>query len=80
MIVSGVRIVSLVQDACLASAMKVCGKDMTVEDVLEEVLKDKVFYKSDGGLTLSGGEVLLQPDFFGGAFESMQGERSQHGH
>ncbi len=50
-------------DACLASAMKAYGKDMATEDVLEEVLKDKVFYKSDGGVTLSGGDALMQPDF-----------------
>ena len=41
-----------------------CGKYVEVEEVMEEVLKDKVFYKnSGGGLTLSGGEPLLQFDF-----------------
>jgi len=37
---------------------------MTVREVLEEVLKDKVFYyESGGGVTISGGEPLRQADF-----------------
>jgi pyruvate formate lyase activating enzyme len=37
---------------------------MSVEDLLEEAKKDIVFYKhSGGGVTLSGGEPLLNPDF-----------------
>ena len=40
------------------------GRDYTVEEVMREVLKDKPFYdKSGGGMTLSGGEVLLQAGF-----------------
>ena len=43
---------------------KVIGKDVTVEEVLEEVLKDRnYYYRSGGGVTLSGGEVLFQADF-----------------
>ena len=40
------------------------GKDMTVDEVVSEVCKDEVFFfHSGGGLTISGGEVLLQADF-----------------
>ncbi|MCC3866687.1 glycyl-radical enzyme activating protein [Terrisporobacter mayombei] len=40
------------------------GKDMTVYEVVSEVCKDEVFFfHSGGGLTISGGEVLLQADF-----------------
>ena len=40
------------------------GKRMTVDEVLDEAEKDSSFYRSTGGgLTLSGGECLLQPDF-----------------
>ena len=40
------------------------GKEMTVEEVLVEVRKDSLFYfYSGGGMTVSGGEVLAQPDF-----------------
>lgn len=41
-----------------------CGREYTVRQVLQEVLKDKPFYeKSGGGMTLSGGEVLQQMEF-----------------
>lgn len=43
---------------------KVMGRDVTVEDVMREVRKDRPYYRrSGGGLTLSGGECLLQPAF-----------------
>lgn len=41
-----------------------CGREYTVEQVMEEVLKDRLFYEnSGGGLTLSGGEPFLQWEF-----------------
>lgn len=44
--------------------MKTIGRDVTVAEVLEEVLRDRPYYRrSGGGLTLSGGESLWQPDF-----------------
>lgn len=43
---------------------KTMGKDVTVSEVLGEVLRDRPYYnRSGGGVTLSGGESLLQPDF-----------------
>jgi len=51
-------------EVCPSGARKIIGKKMTIEDVLEEVKKDKVFYKnSGGGITLSGGEPLMQTLF-----------------
>lgn len=50
--------------ACPADALTVYGKRRTVEDVLAEVEQDSVFYaRSGGGMTLSGGEALAQPEF-----------------
>lgn len=43
---------------------KITGRDVIVEEVMEEVLKDIAhFRRSGGGLTLSGGECLMQPEF-----------------
>jgi pyruvate formate lyase activating enzyme len=49
---------------CPNDAREICGKEYTVDEVLREIRKDKTFYKtSGGGVTLSGGECLLQIDF-----------------
>jgi len=47
-------------DVCPSGAMSTVGKLMTVEDVMQLVLKDKPFFDtSGGGVTLSGGEPLM---------------------
>ncbi len=45
---------------CPAKAMEVVGKEWEVSDLLKEVQKDEAFYIEGGGVTLSGGEPLLQ--------------------
>lgn len=49
---------------CLNGALEISGKKMTVDEIFDIVIKDKKFYdESGGGVTLSGGECLLQADF-----------------
>lgn len=51
-------------EACPAGAIAVVGRRMSVADVMGEVEKDRVFYQeSGGGLTLSGGEPMVQQAF-----------------
>ncbi len=51
-------------EKCYAGALEIVGRTATVEEVLAEVLRDKPFYEtSGGGMTLSGGEPLMQIDF-----------------
>ena len=48
-----------------AGAVRTVGRDVTVEEVLDEVKRDQIYYRRSGfgGITLSGGECLWQPDF-----------------
>ena len=49
---------------CFADALELMGREMTVEEVMEDVRKDAVFYRnSGGGMTVSGGEPLTQAEF-----------------
>ena len=50
--------------ACPSAALEMMGKWVTPEEVLEEVERDMPFYaNSGGGMTLSGGEPAMQPEF-----------------
>jgi pyruvate formate lyase activating enzyme len=51
-------------EACLYDAMQIVGRDMSVEAVMAEIERDRVFYEqSRGGVTLSGGDPSVQSDF-----------------
>ena len=51
-------------ESCLGEAKVLYGKEVTVEELLPKLLEDKDFYDtSGGGVTLSGGECLMQADF-----------------
>ena len=48
---------------CYSDALEVCGRIMSAEEVLGTVVRDRPFYRENGGLTLSGGEPLMQSAF-----------------
>ena len=46
---------------CLNNAREICGQTYAIRDLIKEIQKDQMFYEeSGGGVTLSGGEVMLQ--------------------
>lgn len=45
---------------CPANALENSLKEMTVDEILNEILRDRAFYGSTGGVTLSGGEPFMQ--------------------
>ncbi len=51
------------ENICPNSALKFYGKKMSLEDAFHVVMEDKDFYDGIGGVTLSGGECLMQWEF-----------------
>ena len=57
-------------EVCINDALKLFGNEVSVEEVLDEAIKDKLYYhSSDGGVTASGGEALRQARFVSALFE-----------
>ena len=53
------------ENYCLLDAISFAGKDMEINEVVKEVLKDKDYFdQSNGGITISGGEPFMQLDAF----------------
>lgn len=51
----------LCASVCCTNAITPAAKDMTVEEILDAVLRDKAFYGDIGGITVSGGEPMTHP-------------------
>lgn len=62
-------------DACPSDAIKQWGKPMSVEECMKEILKDRGYYeRSGGGVTVSGGDPLVQSDFVAELFRACKEE------
>ena len=79
---SVVRVADLCQrcgdcaDACASDARQLAGRWMSVSEVLDTVQKDVVFFdQSGGGITISGGEPLMQTAFVEALLESCRSKR-----
>lgn len=62
-------------EACPYGAWECYGKEMSVDDVVAEVLKDRAYYeKTGGGVTFSGGEPLMQAEFVAACAQKLKDE------
>lgn len=62
-------------EECLPGALKIVGKEYTVEEIMTEVVKDRLYYnQSGGGLTVSGGEATIQYAFLTELLAAAQAE------
>jgi glycyl-radical enzyme activating protein family len=53
-----------IQEMVVDGKKKVIGRDVTVKEIMELIEKDRPYYRrSNGGITLSGGECMCQPEF-----------------
>ncbi len=51
-------------EVCVPEALRFIGREMSVDDVFKEIARDADYYQdSGGGVTVSGGELLYQPEF-----------------
>ncbi len=59
---AGCRACGACAEICPTGALSLCGRRRTVPEVFAEIQKDMAFFGAEGGVTLSGGEPLLQAD------------------
>lgn len=57
-------------DGCFSGARVTCGRTMTVPQLMAELDGDRPYYGTDGGVTFSGGEPMMQPEFLAEAADA----------
>lgn len=60
---------------CYSGARVICGKEMTADELLKEILQDKPYYGDNGGVTFSGGEPMAQKEFLNEIIDKCTGEK-----
>ena len=61
-------------EVCPSGALELFGMSVTVDEAAAKLLEDRIFYGDDGGITLSGGEPLLQSGFCAALLARMKNE------
>jgi len=64
-------------EGCFSGARVACGKDVTPDELMAELLEDAVYYAGGGGVTFSGGEPMMQREFLSEMLDRC-GERGLH--
>lgn len=63
-------------EVCPTGAQELLGERMSVSDVMEQILRDQIFFdQSNGGVTISGGEPMMQADFVEAVLAACRGRR-----
>ncbi|GAB6156144.1 glycyl-radical enzyme activating protein [Desulfosporosinus burensis] len=60
-------------EVCCSNALHIFGKDMTIDEVFRKTQNQAGAWRSNGGITVSGGEPLLQADFVAALLKKYRG-------
>lgn len=63
------------EKGCFSGARVICGKEMSVKEVVKQILLDKDYYGEDGGVTISGGEPFAQREFLSELIDACKSEK-----